>query len=107
MPRQVIFPFQLPNFQDQLEAATLFGLQLSQKGCFSENALTSFAKLLGSVINTGPERLLVVRKIPFYPRQRDSTTREKTVMMEKLKAIDALERFMEQAERGCLCYWVI
>lgn len=29
LPCQVILPFQLQNFQDQLEAATLFGLQLS------------------------------------------------------------------------------
>ena len=62
--------------------------------------LTSFTKILGSVINTGPERLLVVRKIPFYLGHRDSTAREETVMMEKLKAISALERFMEQAEQG-------
>ena len=79
----------------------------ARKAASVEMLLTSFTKILGSVINTGPERLLVVRKIPFYLGHRDSTTREKTVMMEKLKAIDALERFMEQAEQGCLCHWVI
>ena len=60
-----------------------------------EMLLTSFTKLLGSVMNTGPERLVVVRKIPFYPGQKDCTTREKTVMMEKLEATNVLERFMK------------